>query len=113
MRLQLAGGNMRKSKGFALVQAMLFMMFIAAAISISMVVKVNESARTAPADSAVEAFPAVEGFINYALDQINTNNANTVSSSAGYSSSYISQEYKDSLDPAVFNTDNMTVTVDQ
>ena len=116
MQLQLAGGYMRKSKGFALVQAMLFMMFVAAAISISMVVKVNDSATTAPADSAVETFPAVQGFITYALAQVEANdNVDTVSSSGanGYSETYLGNDYKTSLDETVFNTASMTVTVDE
>lgn len=100
---------MRKLKGFALVQAMVFMMFIAAAISISMVVKVNESTRTAPADTAVEAFPAVQGFIDYALAQTDPSSA----SSQDYTDEYLSKEYTDSLNPSVLNTNNMSVTVEQ
>ena len=115
---------MRKSKGFALIQAMLFMMFIAAAISVSMVVKVNDSAKAAPAAAVTNTFPVVQGFITYALKQLdsgnNSVNAGTVYSTSGgngsnadsYSDSYVNSQYKTSLNDDGFNVDNMTVTVE-
>lgn len=108
--LHLAGGYMRKSKGFALVQAMLFMMFVAAAISISMVVKVNDSAKTAPADSAIETFPVVQGFISYALLQSDPNTVKSDDYTDSLSDDYIKDLKESGFDAG---NDSMTVTVDE
>ncbi len=53
---------MRRIKGFALLQALFFMMFIMAAISITMMMSAQRNYGVAGQRMAIDAFPALNSF---------------------------------------------------
>ena len=103
----------KKLKGFALLQALFFMMFIMAIISITMLMS---SQRATSADGerlATDAYPALSAFTTYA--QANLMTINSTISGATYFTNYpLSQTYINALVAEGFSDpskdSNLTIT---
>ncbi len=109
---------MRKTKGFALLQALFFMMFIMAAISIAMMMSAQRNNGVAGQRMAVDAFPALSSFLNNYQSQLTAQGATGTFFGNEYFADYpLSQEYITKLtqegisDPSKDN--NLTITVTQ
>lgn len=114
--------KMLNVKGFALVQALFFMMFIMAVISITMMMSVQRSTTASGERMATDAYPVVNALLTYAI-------ANSQSSTSGteyFTNNPISKDYcqkqlvadgfiqKNSNDTQCDNSDwssNLTITI--
>lgn len=60
----------RKTQGFALLQALFFMMFIMAVISMTMLMSSQRAVNSEGARLATDAYPALHAFFNGVKDQL-------------------------------------------
>jgi hypothetical protein len=93
-----------KSAGFALVQALFFMMFIMAIVSVAMMMSVQRNTKTAGDRTAVDAYPAVYALLSSSITSTSASSANGTTYFANHplSSTYIAQLASDGIsDPSV------------
>jgi hypothetical protein len=109
---------MRRIKGFALLQALFFMMFIMAAISITMMMSAQRNHGVAGQRMAVDVFPALTSFLHNYQSQLTDKGVTGTFYAKDYFINYpLSPDYIKKLndegisDPSKDN--NLTITVTQ
>ena len=107
---------MRRIKGFALLQALFFMMFIMAAISITMMMSAQRNNGVAGQRMAVDAFPALTSFLHNYQSQLTTQGVTGTFYAQDYFENYpLSEAYIAKLDAEGISDpskdDNLTITV--
>ncbi|MCD8525180.1 MAG: hypothetical protein LRY67_05505 [Gammaproteobacteria bacterium] len=95
-------------KGFALVQALFFMMFIMAVISFTMVLTSNRSTAVSGERMAADAYPPVSMVVNYALDPTSVGSCDQ----ANYFSCYPAP-YPDQLKNEGISDPNTNLTIEK
>jgi hypothetical protein len=108
---------MRKSHGFAMVQAMALMVFIAIFVSVSMITTSSENMKKAAQAKAVTIFSAAGQYLDYALNDAVTDGTD----SGGYNknstdyydenSGNIHKDYRADLEQIGFYPDKMAVSI--
>jgi len=106
---------MSGKQGFALLQALFFMMFIMAVVSITMMMSGQRSVNSEGERLATEAYPAVNAFVLYAQSALTV--PQTIKGSEYFSSHPLSQTYINTLTTEGFSDpsagDNLTITMTQ
>lgn len=98
----------KKIKGIALLQALFFMMFIMAAISVAMMMSVQHKTSVSGERIAVDAYPAISAMLAYAK----TSTDKTIYGSTYFSDHPLSQTYLDQLSAdGLSDPSNITITI--
>lgn len=104
---------MKKIKGFALLQALFFMMFIMAVISIAMMMRGQQAVDAEGERMATDAYPAVSAFVLYAQGVLTS--PQTIKGSDYFAENPLSQTYIDTLVREGFSDptkdSNLTITM--
>ena len=105
---------LKKIKGFALLQALFFMMFIMAIVSITMMMSGQHAVSAEGERMAVDAYPALSAFVQYA--QANLTPQSSIITGADYfSNNPLSQTYINNLVAEGFSNptqgSNLTITM--
>jgi len=95
-------------KGFALVQALFFMMFIMAIISFTMVLTSNRSTAVSGERMAADTYPSISMLVNYTLDPTSVDSCDQ----ANYFSCYPAP-YSDQLKNEGISDPNTNLTIEK
>ena len=104
----------KRTSGFALVQALFFMMFIMAVVSIAMMMSGQRAINAEGERMAIDAYPAVNAFITYAQTNLTTENS-TIHGEDYFLNNPLSSTYIDTLRADGFSdpseNSNLTITM--
>lgn len=83
----------RKTRGFALLQALFFMMFIMAIISMTMMMNAQRHVGASGERMALDAYPAVSAFLNYVVETVPPTRTTPILASEYFNTNPLSDKY--------------------
>lgn len=102
---------MRKfSRGFAMIQVMIVMVFAATFVYLSMLQEVNKNTKTYHEEAIVTLFPVADSFLEYAVSRIPTDT--TSATHFSYDDNSLNADYLEDLAALGFDPSEMQVQYD-